>query len=184
MLVAALFQNPSFLEVIPCVVKYKKKRHFGTVGPRKMYTKLVALGWYFYIYFGRRSVGIALLRAPALVVKVSSLLTHSHTMTPFDAPGKQAFWKHCEKRRNCSLRAISPFLIVFSTRLDNFLPFSSNLKLSSANSFSFEESKICRLVMGQVQGVRVKHTILYPFDVYSARVVTFYQRRKLWTWSY
>ena len=37
---------------------------------------------------------------------------------------------------------------VFSTRLDNFLPFSSNLKLSSANSFGFEESKICRLVMG------------------------------------
>ena len=37
---------------------------------------------------------------------------------------------------------------MFSTRLDNFLPFSSNLKLSSANSFSLEESKICRLVMG------------------------------------
>ena len=29
-------------------------------------------------------------------------LTYSHTMTPFDAPGKQAFWKHCGKRRNCS----------------------------------------------------------------------------------
>ena len=28
-------------------------------------------------------------------------LTHSHTTTPFDAPGKQAFWKHCGKRRNC-----------------------------------------------------------------------------------
>ena len=28
-------------------------------------------------------------------------LTHSHTMTPFDAPGKQAFCKHCGKRRNC-----------------------------------------------------------------------------------
>ena len=37
---------------------------------------------------------------------------------------------------------------MFSTCLDNFLPFSSNLKLSSANSFSLEESKICRLVMG------------------------------------
>ena len=29
-------------------------------------------------------------------------LTHSHTITPFDASGKQAFWKHCGKRRNCS----------------------------------------------------------------------------------
>ena len=29
-------------------------------------------------------------------------LTHSHTMTPFDAPGKQAFRKRCGKRRNYS----------------------------------------------------------------------------------
>ena len=29
-------------------------------------------------------------------------LTHCHTMTPFDAPRKQAFWKHCGKRKNCS----------------------------------------------------------------------------------
>ena len=55
-------------------------------------------------------------------------LTNSHTMTPFDA--------------------ISPFPTEFSTRLDSFLPFSSNLKLSSANSFSLEESKICRLGKG------------------------------------
>ena len=40
------------------------------------------------------------------------------------------------------------FPTLFSTRLDNFLPFSSNLKLTSANSLSLEESKICRLVMG------------------------------------
>ena len=75
-------------------------------------------------------------------------LTHSHTMIPFDAPGKQGFRKHCGKRINCSLRAISLFPTVFSTYLDNFLPFSSNLKLSSAKSFSLEMSKICRLVMG------------------------------------
>ena len=54
-------------------------------------------------------------------------------------------WKHCGKRRNCSWRAISPFPTVFSTHLENFLPFSSNLKLLSANTFSLEESKICRL---------------------------------------
>ena len=39
---------------------------------------------------------------------------------------------------------------MFSTRLENFLPFSSSLNLSSANSFSLEESKICRLGKGQV----------------------------------
>ena len=37
---------------------------------------------------------------------------------------------------------------VFSTHLKNFIPFSSNLKLSSANSFGLEESKICRLGKG------------------------------------
>ena len=34
---------------------------------------------------------------------------------------------------------------MFSTWLYNFLTFSSNLKLSSANSLSLEESKICCL---------------------------------------
>ena len=38
----------------------------------------------------------------------------------------------------------------FSTLLDNFLPFSSNLKLSSANSLSLEQSKICRLGKGSL----------------------------------
>ena len=39
------------------------------------------------------------------------------------------------------------FLIfaVFLTRLENFLPFSSNLRMLSANFFRNEESKICRL---------------------------------------
>ena len=63
-------------------------------------------------------------------------------MTPFNAPGKQSFENTVGKGE------IAPFPTVFSTHLDNFLPFSSNLKLSSANSFSLEESKICHLVMG------------------------------------
>ena len=33
--------------------------------------------------------------------------------------------------------------------LENFLPFSSNSKLSSANSFNLEESKICHLGKGK-----------------------------------
>ena len=37
---------------------------------------------------------------------------------------------------------ISSFSTVFSTLSDNFAPFSSNLKLSSVNSFSLEESEI------------------------------------------
>ena len=61
--------------------------------------------------------------------------------------GKKPFENTVEKGE-IARKAISPFPTVFSTSLDNFLPFSSNLKLSSANSFSLEESKICRLVMG------------------------------------
>ena len=42
----------------------------------------------------------------------------------------------------------SLFPTVFSTHLENHLPFSSNLELSSANSFSLKESKICHLGKG------------------------------------
>ena len=58
-------------------------------------------------------------------------------MTPFDALGKQAFENTVGKGEI----AISPFPTVFSTRLENFLPFSSNLKLSSADSFSLKSLK-------------------------------------------
>ena len=37
---------------------------------------------------------------------------------------------------------------MFSTVLEIFLPFSSNLTFLSAKSFSLKESKICRLVKG------------------------------------
>ena len=46
------------------------------------------------------------------------------------------------------------FPTVFFTHLENFLPFSSNLKISSANSFNLEESKICRLEKGYDENVR------------------------------
>ena len=45
-------------------------------------------------------------------------------------------------------QAISPFPTVFSTCLKNSLPFSLDLKLLSANSFSSEESTICPLRKG------------------------------------
>ena len=57
----------------------------------------------------------------------------------------QVFWKHCVKRRDCLLPAISPFQTMFFIPLKKFQSFPSTLKLSSAKSFSLEESKICRL---------------------------------------
>ena len=53
--------------------------------------------------------------------------------------------------RVCSTRGkkeISPFPTVFTTHLEDLLPFSLNLKLSSANSVSFGKSKMCRLGKG------------------------------------
>ena len=75
-------------------------------------------------------------------------LTLSQTSPWFYMSAGQVFWKHCGKRRNCSSRAISPFPTVFSTHLENFLPFSSNLKLSSASALNLEECKVCRLGNG------------------------------------
>ena len=45
----------------------------------------------------------------------------------------------------CYKRAISPFSTAFSALFGKLHAVSSNLTLSSANSFSSEESKICRL---------------------------------------
>ena len=49
---------------------------------------------------------------------------------------------------------------MFSTHLNNFLPFSSNLKLSSAHSFSLEESKILLFGKGLKQGCQIQFTCL------------------------
>ena len=82
-----------------------------------------------------------------IFIRIGEGLTHSHTMTPFDAQGNKPFENTVGKGE---IARNKQFLLfpVFSTHLDNFLPFSSNLKLSSANSFSLEESKICCLVIG------------------------------------
>ena len=75
-------------------------------------------------------------------------------LTPF--PNKPWFLRVCStnllktlwEKEKLLIQVITPFLTVFSTLLINFPPFSSNLKLLPANSFSLEESKICRLGKG------------------------------------
>ena len=57
-------------------------------------------------------------------------------------------YKYFENTMGKGEIAISPFPKVFSTQLESLLLFLSNLKLSSANSFSLEEPKICH--MGKV----------------------------------
>ena len=41
--------------------------------------------------------------------KDQKAITHYHTMPHFDALKIYSYGKHCEKRRNCLLQAISPF---------------------------------------------------------------------------
>ena len=72
-------------------------------------------------------------------------VTLSQTSPSFYMSAVQVLWKHCGKRWNCSEWAISPFPTLFSTLLENFPQFSSELKLLPANSFNSEESKIYRL---------------------------------------
>ena len=56
------------------------------------------------------------------------------------------------ERRNCSKQAISHFPTVFSTCMKNFLPFLSESKVSSANSFSLEEFVYSLLTGWIIQG--------------------------------
>ena len=70
------------------------------------------------------------------------------------------FWKHRGKRRKCSQQAISPFPSVFSTHLEIFLPFSSNLKLSSAKQFQL--GAVQNLSFGKgIREIRFKSGELY-----------------------
>ena len=61
-------------------------------------------------------------------------------------PHNDTFWRPWEtsllKNRGKRRRAISPLPTVFSTCLENFLLFSSNVKLSSADCFKMDLSKI------------------------------------------
>ena len=45
----------------------------------------------------------------------SDTLIHYHKMPHFDAPKTYTCGKHCKKRRNCLLQAISPFLTMVFT---------------------------------------------------------------------
>ena len=76
------------------------------------------------------------------------LLTHSHTMTPFTPLGNKPFENTVGKGEIARNEQFLLFPLCFLSILRTFLPFSLNMKLSSANLFSSEESKICRLVMG------------------------------------
>ena len=51
------------------------------------------------------------------------ILTSYHTMPHFEALKIYNCGKHCEKRRNCLLQAIPPFLTMFSTLCGTYFSF-------------------------------------------------------------
>ena len=69
-------------------------------------------------------------------------LTHYHTMLHFDALKIYSCGKHCEKRRNCLLRLVSPFLTMFSTLYGSHFVFKMHFKMSSAICFNLDQSEI------------------------------------------
>ena len=87
----------------------------------------------------------------------------------------------------------SPFPTVFPTVSKNSVPFSSNLRLLSANSFNFKVSKICCLRKGYVKNSskkvnnRVKNILMvpyfccmgFPFDTYPNSL----PNNKILAWS-
>ena len=77
----------------------------------------------------------------AKILSKGNELTHSQTMTPFDAPRKK-FLENIVGKGEIAHNEQFLLFPVFSTGLNNFLPFSSNFRLSSAKSFNLEEPKI------------------------------------------
>ena len=85
-------------------------------------------------------------------------LTHYHTMLHFHALKIYSCGKHCEKRRNCLLQAISPFL-TFSILYGIYFSFYWNFKMSPAMCFNLDQSKI----LSSGNGLTHSHTMT-PFD--------------------
>ena len=63
-------------------------------------------------------------------------------MTSFNSPAQQAFYKTLWEKEKLLVTSNFSLPTVFSTHLENFLLFSPNLKLSSADCFNLELSKI------------------------------------------
>ena len=63
-------------------------------------------------------------------------------MPHLDALKMYSCGKHCEKRRNCLVQAISPFLSMFFTLYGSSFSFGIHFKLSSAICFNLDQSKI------------------------------------------
>ena len=65
-----------------------------------------------------------------------------HIIPTFNDPKEEAFGKHCGKRGKLWLPAFSPFTTRFSTVSKRELIILATFKLTSANAFNLDQSKI------------------------------------------
>ena len=77
-------------------------------------------GW--VLTFSHKGIKGPFLRVVSLRLG-NCVLTHYHTIPHFEALKIYSCGKHCEKRRNCLLQVISPFLTMFSTIYGSYFPF-------------------------------------------------------------
>ena len=108
-------------------------------------------------HYGKRKCWISVFSPfPMMFLKaffLEMVKTYHCLVNPF--PIKPSFSHVCSKsllktlwEKEKLLVIFSPFPTVFSILSENFPPFSSKSKLSSANSFSLEKLKICCLGKG------------------------------------
>ena len=76
-----------------------------------------------------------------------SISTHYHTIPTFDASEKEAFRKHCGKKKKMLVTSIFSFFTMFSTLHKTNFKFSVTFILSSAIPFNFDKPKILSLVI-------------------------------------
>ena len=128
----SLVQNPRSLSLIWLQLKIRLSRNIRHLCHPQDWKKVGNSGFYCmqntaccHVHW-RNESSLTFLQ---LIVSNKSSFTCSHTMTLFDGPGNKPFENTMGKGE---IAHNEQFLLfpVFSTRLDNFLPFSSNLKLT------------------------------------------------------
>ena len=87
---------------------------------------------------------------------VKSHVTPSHTLTPFDRSGKEAFWKHSGKRRNGLYKQFLLYLQCFLLYLRQKLSFLLHLICRQQMLSIWTDVKFCRVLTHS-------HTMT-PFD--------------------
>ena len=80
-------------------------------------------------------------------------------MTHFDALKMYSCAKHCEKRKNCLVQAISPFFTMFSTLYGTYFSFEIHFKMYSAICFNLDQSKILSSGKGLKVAIMMKIVI-------------------------